>query len=559
MTGQAAPRAELKRQTWIVLAIWLVVGALMIRNAIPIIKEWTFPDPDDPMRLIQVRDWLAGQSWFDVTQYRLNPPSGGPMHWSRLVDVPIAGVILLARPFLGQHGAETAALIAIPLMTLGAAMFLVHRIAFKLMGSSAALLAVLATPASLGAMKQMKIMRIDHHGWQIVLALLAMLAVLDERPRRSGLVAGLAMAFWVNISIEALPFVAALGAWFAFEWLSNGSAGERLKAYLGALAGASLLLFTLTHFPSVWFTHPHDALNVAHLTGFAVAALCSMFAIRPIADLRLRVAVLAGVGLVSVAVMFAVDPHFLSGPFSSLDPLVAKWWYAGVDEGQPIWHLAPGDVAAGLAQPFVGLLGALFAISKSDGQQRKGWIAFAYLLGAVTLSSIFVIREATTAATLSMPGTAFLCDFALHRARKISLMPVRVLATTGAVFIMAPAYAAPALVMPADERLVNAMNSSDSCVTRSQVEKLNSLPTSNLAIPLDITPAILASTPHRAIASGYHRNNNGIHDVILLFAGKLATSREILARRHIDYVVFCPKAPELIRWAIHGPGDLRIC
>ena len=161
----------------------------------------------------------------------------------------------MARPFLGQHGAETAALIAIPLITLGVAMFLVHRIAFKLMGSSAALLAVLATPASLGAMKQMKIMRIDHHGWQIVLALLAMLAVLDERPRRSGLVAGLAMALWVNISIEALPFVAALGAWFAFEWLSNGSAGERLKAYLGALAGASLLLFTSDPFP-VGLVHP---------------------------------------------------------------------------------------------------------------------------------------------------------------------------------------------------------------------------------------------------------------------------------------------------------------
>jgi hypothetical protein len=93
-------------------------------------------------------------------------------------------------------------------------------------------------------------------------------------------------------------------------------------------------------------------------------------------------------------------------------------------------------------------------------------------------------------------------------------------------------------------------------VTRSQVEKLNSLPVSNLAVPLDITPMILASTPHRAIASGYHRNNGGIHDVILIFAGKLNTSREILARRHIDYVVFCPKAPESIRWAIHGPGGL---
>jgi len=556
MTVDAAPEMSLKRQSWIVLAIWAVVAAMMVRNAMPLIREWTFPDPDDPMRLIQVRDWLAGQSWFDVTQYRLNPPAGGPMHWSRLVDVPIAGVILLARPFLGQHGAETAALIAIPLITLGIAMFLVHRIAYKLMGSSAALLAVLATPASLGAMKQMKIMRIDHHGWQIVLALVAMLAVLDERRRRSGLIAGLAMALWVNISIEALPYVAALGAWFAFEWLGNGSAGERLKAYLTALAGGSLLLFTGTHFPSVWFTHPHDALNIAHLVGFAVAAICCTFAIRSIADWRVRLGVLAGVGVVSLAVMFAVDPHFLSGPFSSLDPLVAKWWYAGVDEGQPIWRLAPGDIAAGLAQPFVGLLGATVAIARTEGQQRKGWIAFAYLLGAVTLSAFFVIREATTAATLAMPGTAFLCDLALRRARKISLMPARVLATTGAVFIMAPAYAAPALVMPADERLVNAMNSSDACVTRPQVERLNSLPVSNLAVPLDITPMILASTPHRAIASGYHRNNSGIHDVILIFAGKLSTSREILARRHIDYVVFCPKAPESIRWAIHGPGGL---
>ena len=76
------------------------------------------------MRLMQVRDWIAGQSWFDVTQYRLNPPSGGPMHWSRLVDIPIAAVMLIARPLAGQHGAETAALIVVPLATLFIAMLL---------------------------------------------------------------------------------------------------------------------------------------------------------------------------------------------------------------------------------------------------------------------------------------------------------------------------------------------------------------------------------------------------------------------------------------------------
>jgi hypothetical protein len=557
MTSQAAQEMNFKRQLWLVLAMWVAVSAWMIFKAIPIIQEWRFPDPDDAMRLIQVRDWLGGQSWFDVTQYRVSPPIGGPMHWSRLVDVPIAAVILIARLFFGEHGAETAALIAVPLLTLGVAMLLVHRIAYKLMETSAALLAVLATPASLGAMKQMKIMRIDHHGWQIVAALVAMLAVLDERPRRSGTVAGLAMALWLNISIEALPFVAALGAWFAWQWLMDASASERLKTFLAGLAIGSAALFGVTHLPSAWLLHPHDTLNIAHLVGFAVAAACAWIAVRSsIADLRLRLAALAGVGIVALAAMFAIDPHFLQGPFSSLDPLVARLWYAGVDEGLPVWRIDPGMAAAGLAQPLVGLAAGLFAMWKCPPERRSGWLAFCYLMAAMILASVFVIREATTASVMSLAGTAFLCDYALRRSRNVSLMPLRVAATTGSVLIMAPAYAAPALVMPADPRLITAMQSSDDCVIRSQLEKLNELPASNLALPLDITPAVLASTHHRALAAGYHRNDAGIHDVILTFAGRLQTSQAILARRHIDYVVFCPNTPEAIRWAYHGPGGL---
>ena len=30
---------------------------------------------DDAMRLVEVRDFLAGQGWFDLTQYRLGPPA----------------------------------------------------------------------------------------------------------------------------------------------------------------------------------------------------------------------------------------------------------------------------------------------------------------------------------------------------------------------------------------------------------------------------------------------------------------------------------------------------
>ncbi len=56
------------------------------------------PDTDDAMRLVEVRDLLAGQGWYDNVQYRFLPPGGVPSHWSRLVDAPIAGLILAFTP-----------------------------------------------------------------------------------------------------------------------------------------------------------------------------------------------------------------------------------------------------------------------------------------------------------------------------------------------------------------------------------------------------------------------------------------------------------------------------
>src|SRR5918995_457132 len=64
---------------------------------------------DDNLRMSQVRALLAGQDWFDLRQYRLNPPYGANIHWSRFVDLPIAAIILALRPFVGGAEAERAA------------------------------------------------------------------------------------------------------------------------------------------------------------------------------------------------------------------------------------------------------------------------------------------------------------------------------------------------------------------------------------------------------------------------------------------------------------------
>src|SRR5215213_9756514 len=73
---------------------------------------------DDAMRLVQVRDLLAGQGWFDLTQYRLNPPDGVAMHWSRLIDVPIAALIRAGTMVLPQAMAEGVATILWPTVLL---------------------------------------------------------------------------------------------------------------------------------------------------------------------------------------------------------------------------------------------------------------------------------------------------------------------------------------------------------------------------------------------------------------------------------------------------------
>ena len=81
---------------WIVVVAWLLFCAWFIFNRQTEIRWFALGDTDDNMRMMQVRGLLHGQGWFDLRQYRLNPPFGANIHWSRLVDLPIAGLILAA-------------------------------------------------------------------------------------------------------------------------------------------------------------------------------------------------------------------------------------------------------------------------------------------------------------------------------------------------------------------------------------------------------------------------------------------------------------------------------
>src|SRR5262249_34837222 len=87
-------------------------------------------DGDDAMRLVEVREFLAGRGWFDLHEFRLDPPTGYDTHWSRLIDAGLAGLFLAFRPFVSPDLAEVLMRAVWPLLLLLAALGAVAALAW---------------------------------------------------------------------------------------------------------------------------------------------------------------------------------------------------------------------------------------------------------------------------------------------------------------------------------------------------------------------------------------------------------------------------------------------
>src|SRR5215831_3130163 len=136
--SELAPRERTETRT-ILLIVWAatVVSYLLSRGFGQDLSS------DDAMRLVQVRDFLAGQAWFDLTQYRLNPPEGVTMHWSRLIDLPLALLIRAGDLVMPRELAEDIATLVWPAALLMLFLAGLVRLARELAGDAAARLALI--------------------------------------------------------------------------------------------------------------------------------------------------------------------------------------------------------------------------------------------------------------------------------------------------------------------------------------------------------------------------------------------------------------------------------
>lgn len=532
-----------------ILIAWALLCAILLMSGWSRIVAGQLPDPDDALRLVQLRDLVAGQGWFDSVQHRIDPPAGTAMHWSRLVDVPLWLVALIA--------GETAALVIVPLLTLGVIVWATGQLAARLLGPDKVLYACLVGGFLPALVAQVQPMRIDHHGWQIAMVALAALALSDRNSRRGGMAAGLAMAAGLSISVELLPLSAAFAGVLAWRWWREPGAAGWLVAYLQALAGSLAALFLLTRGPLA-LTPWCDAISPPYLGFFAVAAVgataAARFHLRGIAALI----ALAASGLAGLVLLGWSAPQCLAPPFASLDPLVRDYWYVHILEGQPLWRLTL-DRAIPLLVPPLAALGACLALwLTTPPRTRTCWAELAMLLTAATLLGLLVSRSLAFAAALGTVPLGWLLALLLEKARSAAGLVRKVGAVAAIVLLLAPSVPltlAGMLVRP-EHKAAPVKLADAACNVRARAASLASLPTGVVFAPLDIGPSILLESRHAVIATSHHRAEAAMADVIGAFIAAPDRAEAIVVRHRADYLALCTDLAEARLYASRHPEGL---
>jgi hypothetical protein len=528
------------------VAAWLVIGVGLTIGFRGLVLTGNLADSDDYIRLQQVRDLMAGQSWFDLAQHRIHPPVGLPMHWSRLVDIPLLLFIVPMQPVFGAHAAEMVALVGAPLLTLLVLLLAVATTVRRLIGFNVQtlLIGLLFAIMPLHVLMQVHPGRIDHHGWQIALAAAVIAALLDERPKRSGVLAGVFTALFLTISVEGAPFaVVALGT-VSLLWIFGRESGQRLVRFAQSLAVTSMVA-TVLFAPTVrWSELRCDAVMPGHLATLVTFALTATLAVRlsERRGLAMRGAALMIASGLAVLAMWSIAPQCLADPYGTMDPLVRRIWFDSVQEGLPVWKQGGSGAVAAMAFPVIGLIGAVIAWRE---RRTRGWLV-AVLLGFTTLlTGALVFRAAGIAQIAALPGAVILVKTAMAWGARRTTMLARVVLQ--ALVVIAPSPLGPLVAAAAiiPETAPETKAAPVACDVNCAVRRLDRLSATQLMNPIDLGPPIVAWTHHSVYVASYHRLQQPLADTIGFFMGSDANARAFMNAHGLRYIVFDPNAEEI--------------
>jgi len=560
---------SLGRRDWLwLLTIWaMAAAALLLRSLTQGEGLPFFTDTDDAMRIVVARDLLAGQGWYDIVQHRLDTPYGTEIHWSRLIDLPLAGLIALASLFTGPGGAAFFAGTVWPLALLGVMLFLSARITLHLVGREGLLPALVLPLLAPAVLAEFMPGRVDHHNVVVVLVLASLLASLlaQSRPLWAWL-AGLIAATALAIAVEALPGVVAAILAFGLAYAANPARAANLGRFGLGFALGMVGHLALARPPALWLSAACDMISPVYvLASIAVGAAYLLLALVPAPrQVWQRLLALAVLGLGCIAVVIALYPQCLAGPYAELDPWLRDNWIASIVEAKP-WHLSLGEIPAyaiGVALPvLLGFVGALLAL-RHKGQLRLEWLILLVFIATTCLIMLAQVRGARLAVLPAIPALAWLIAqariayLARPRLPQALVLVFAWLAGSGLAVMLAVGAGLALFPQERAQQVAETLSGRLTCLAPQAYVDLRGLPPERIMAPIDMGSHMLLETGHAVVAAPYHRNEDGVLDAFRFFNRSAEEARAIATERGLGLVVTCDGLPEMHGTGLGEPGTL---
>ena len=558
--------AEFPLWATVLLAALAAVG-ITFSQAREVWSTGHFFDTDDAMRAVQVRDLLAGQSWFDMTTWRFDPPMGVFSHWSRVVDVPLAGLELFFRLFLDADHAERATRLVFPLALLATLLGLIAWFTKILSPSASKHVAVLLGLLSGAIFLQFVPGRIDHHAPQIVLLLVSLglfLRGLDAKEARAMAPASLAMALSIAISLENLPFFAVMLAGLAALFIVDGA---KMRAPMGWFAAGALIAFpacfAATVAPARYLLSACDAYSAVHLVALAVGTLgfAALAILGPrLATMRGRAGAVAVIGAAVIAPILVIAPRCVGDPLGGLDPLLRELWLSHVTEATPLlkfWDKTPGLVVAMGLPVVLGFAVALVEAFREQGIARRRWVLVAAAIAIGFAAGMWQVRVFSSVTPIAMaPLVVAVVAVARRVGASFSAFTRALLAGVLCIGVSPVGLAG---ILPRAETDANAATvvqatEESLCLKPAALEPLKHLAPARVAASVNLGPYLLAHTHHSVFAGPYHRDNHGNRIVVDAFLAPPDEAEKILRAAGTQMVLWC--ARDVSDFALRAPNGL---
>lgn len=540
------------------LAICLAGFAMVVLTAlktVPIIKDlFLAGDGDDQMRLVQVRDFLGGQGWFDVRQYRVLPPEGISMHWSRYLDAGIAGLLSAVALVLPRPQAELATLILwpsllaclmVPILALGNV---------RLFGPAAAIgaLAVFFSWSKLGG--EFVPPRIDHHNIQIMGATaLFYLSLVPGRARVLGALGGLVTAFALAIGLEMLPVYATIWGFMALRHaFDETGTGDWLIGFALAFAVSAPLLMAGQTPVSAWGVPYCDVLAPPLLALGAVGVVSTLV---PVLGARLlkgpatRLLALILVAAMGLWLAFPLLGQCLAGPYSDVPPEIRTSIETMITEAFPatrMYDQFPAVLGRIILPPLAILVMAgvaVWSMWAGLGYRQRIALVQAFIVAGIGFG--FTLLQ-VRAANLMTPAIPLLGGFVLHAFTRVPRDSLLRLPLAGLLLLGMPAtvqhgvglWTAPSAKAPPAAATTTAGKPRLSCRNAAAMAEVASLPKAVLFNPVNLGATILVSTDQSVTSASYHRSPDAFWNGVGAFQSVDAL-RKALTATGADLVVIC--------------------